>query len=70
MKIGKYYKQNRYVVTETIFTCEEVKELSREDILRLFAFFNTVLMRFTEDLLMSNCPRNACDWQWQYQQPE
>lgn len=63
VKIGKHNKKYCYVMTETIFAGEEIEEFPGKDMLRLLTSFYTVLMRFPEDLLMSNCPCYTCDWQ-------
>jgi len=57
-------------MAEAIFTREKIEKLAGENVPGFLTPFYTVLMRLSKDLLMSNCPCDACDWYWQYQQPE
>jgi hypothetical protein len=57
-------------MAEAIFAGEQVKEFPRQDVPCLPALLYTIFMWLTKDLFVSDGPRNTCNGQRQYQQPE
>ena len=57
-------------MTEAIFAGKEIKELSLEHRLALFASRNTIFAGLTKHFLMCDSPRYAGDWDRQNEQPD
>jgi hypothetical protein len=57
-------------MTEAVLARKQIKEFSDDNRGGFPASFDTILMRLTEDLFVSDGPCNTSDRQWKYQQPE
>jgi|ERR1700722_1331267 len=59
LKMRDQQKQNRDIVAQAVFACENVKEFSAGEAACLEMLALTILTRLAEDLLMRGGPRDA-----------
>lgn len=62
-------KEQGHVMTEAVFTGEEVKELAAEHAGMPVTLADTVFTRLTKHLFVSHCPGDAGDGDGQHEQP-
>src|SRR5690606_7232041 len=55
-----YQEQGRNIMTETVFTGEQIKEFPAQQFFFFLRALYTILAWLPENLLMGNRPRNAC----------
>jgi hypothetical protein len=68
MKVGDEQKEDCHVMTEAVFTGEQVEEFSQDKLVAIFTIAGAPLARFSENFFMGHRPCNAGNRDGQQQQ--
>jgi len=66
---SKNQKRRRNIMAETVFTCEQVEELSSRQGRRIFRLLLAIVARFPKNFLVRYCPCHTGDGYRQNEQP-